>query len=358
MADMDFDDRYPAMFQAGGDRLPAVKTAPAVSSPASPLPLDAVPENLGSLPESVHGTTKVEEAGNSGPANGRQLWSLRALLARGAVAMLCLAAGVFALTATSWIPAARMARPEDHLGMTVVPWGWLIFSAAAPLIVAGLGMVVALLFLGTLNRPNIVGRLRAGIAALAAGALALALLGLFFDTLFPDRVSMSIDPDGSHWPIPWQYFLDEARPALAVLGLAGLAALAVFRPARVEAGEVWADRVPSGTTPSAKAALGVGVVFLGGAAIALFAQWMFPLSMAIETVVQGDYTTQSTPWPQRLIPLAGPLTMVGAATLFWGALIMGSSRQRPRKLASNGGEPDSIARDGQGQAELHGQAGI
>lgn len=355
---MDFDERYPAMFQPGGDRLPAPITVPVpmpvpvpaaapAPAPAPPMPLDPPSGSAGNLLEESQDTPAAEDAdGSRIPASAatRPPWSPRTWAAGVAAALLCLAAGLFALTATTWIPASRMTRPEDYLGMSVLPWGWLLLGAAAPLVVAGLGMLALMLFLGSRQFPNNTRTLRAGVAAIAAAALVLAVLGIFFDQLFPGQMQITINPASPQWPVPWQAFLTQAMASFAVLGLTILAVLAVLRPAPGDPDTEPPVGAPSGTSPregapsnsassnsapSAKAAWLVGLVFLGFAAFALFAQLMFPLSMAVQTVVQGDYTTQTTPWPQRIVTFAAPLTLAGAGSLLWGVLI-GTTSQRPQ----------------------------
>lgn len=352
---MDFDDRYPAMFQPGGDGLTVSKAMPVpapaqAAAPASapPMPLNPPPARAGDLLETSQDAPAVEttvgdQSGSAGSADQQPPWSVRTWVAGVAAALLCLAAGFFALTATTWIPASRLAKPEDYLGMSVLPWGWLLLDAAAPLVVAGLGMLALMLFLGSRHFPNNARTLRAGLAAIAAAALVLAVLGIFFDQLFPGQMQISIDPANPQWPVPWQAFLTQAMTSFAVLGLTVLTVLAVLRPvpgdpdpeppAGAQSEPAPTERAPSKSAPSAKAASLVGLVFLGFAAFALFAQLMFPLSMAVQTLVQGDYMSQTTPWPQRIMSLAAPLTLVGAAALLWGVLI-GATSQRPPKNMS------------------------
>lgn len=349
---MDFDDRYPAMFHPGGDGLPVPKAVPvpaaalAAAPPATapPMPLDPPPARAGNLLEKNQDapaveTTVGEESGSAGSTDQQPPWSVRTWVAGFAAALLCLAAGIFALTATTWIPASRIAKPEDYLGMAVLPWGWLLVDAAAPLVVVGLGMLALMLFLGSLHFPNNARTLRAGVAAIGAAMLLLGIVGIFFDQLFPSPMVMTIDPRNPQRPVPWQLFLGQSTSSFMVVGLLALAVVAVLRPAHVDpdaeppAGAP-AGNASSGTAPSAKAAWLVGLALLGFAAFALFAQLMFPLSMAIETLVEGDHMSQTTPWPQRIIPLAGPCILVGAGTLLWGVLIGATSQRRPNNMSA------------------------
>ncbi|MEO8220406.1 MAG: hypothetical protein ABI563_06445 [Specibacter sp.] len=168
MGNLDFDDRYPAMFQPGGDGLPVSKAVP-VPAPAQTsvlpaaaqhVPLDPPPARAGNLLEKSRDAPAVEttggdEPGSAGSADKQPPWSVRTWVTGVAAALLCLVAGFFALTATTWIPASRIAKPEDYLGMAVLPWGWLLVDAAAPLVVAAIGAAMLLASFGpTLSELN------------------------------------------------------------------------------------------------------------------------------------------------------------------------------------------------------------
>ncbi|POH74266.1 hypothetical protein CVS27_06800 [Arthrobacter glacialis] len=308
MGNMGFDDRYPAMFQPGGDGLPVQKSAPLDSVPATgTATLVADEQHLDGL-----------EVPESKPSNDP--WTSRTWVVGISAALLSIAAGIFVLNASTVIPASRTAKPEDFLGMSVTPWGWLILDLGVPLIVAGAALVVFMLFLGSRQHPSYAKAMRAGMAAIGIGALVSAVLAVFYHNFFPFTMEALSGSSFRDWPIPWVNILNQAMPILAVFGLSVLVVLVVVRPTGTS----------GGLASSAKAAMVAGVSLLACAAFVLFAQLMFPLALGTQSVSDGMF--QDIPWPQKIVALAAPLTLVGAGTLLWGVLIRVSSQHPANNL--------------------------
>ncbi|MFQ4148289.1 hypothetical protein AAGW05_06280 [Arthrobacter sp. LAPM80] len=83
------------------------------------------------------------------------------------------------------------------------PWDFLIFPAALPLILAGVGLLAALLLLGSRQQPRHSYMMRAGIALMGAAALMGAYVAFFYEEIFPAATIVTTHPADPQWPILW-----------------------------------------------------------------------------------------------------------------------------------------------------------
>ena len=367
MGNLDFDERYPAMFQRGGGQTgefvapeqllpehlhdgyllpepePAVQHAPSLERGMAVAVMPAEvsvgevtiapaqgPVRNGPGEAAQTGMLAVELLEFAGAAAARpgelhQNWRVRSWVICVAAALSCVGVGLFCLTAISFIPASRSGSVAAFPGMAVTPWGWLILHVASPLILAGVGLLATLLLLGSLKYPHHAQALRIGLALLGVGALVVAFIGFFYTQIFPEGAYAMADSAKAQWSIPWSSFLYQSKLGLSVLGLSVLAVLLIMRTGE---GRIYA-------TVTGKTACMTGAVLLGGAAFVLFLQRMFPLTMGVKTVVVDGMPHQSIPWPQQILEFSGPLALVGAGTLLWGVLILATSQPPVSALATD-----------------------
>ena len=318
MSTGDFDERYPAMFQPGGERADAEPTVQVAQLPRfNPEILDRDSGTSQRIdPE------RLAEPAQVGYPDGWDIsvrethWSVRSWFFGLGAVVLIFGAAAFCLMAAVLIPSARSVDPNDFHGIMVTPWGFVIYPGAPAFFTAGLGMVAAMFLLGSLHYGEQAHWLRAGLAMVALVALTCGTVAVFGATLMPE---VYFDParyqEGAN-SIPWPLMLQLGKEPLLVLGFTIAAVMMVVRTKRKR----------RAAAVSAKAAVVVGVIFIGAALWAWFAPQLFPLQLGseIRSLHGIDYSTM--PWPQTITQIGGPLTMVGAGALLWGVLLLATSR--------------------------------
>ncbi len=130
-----FDDRYPAIFQPGGNELPRA-SAPARRE-------DPAPEPGHPGPQRTEDPEPADVPAEQATGTPRPLWIWCVPLA---AALAMLAAGIFALTAQYWLQPSMVARPANSLGVVPEPRGQRVNRATPALLSVGLGLLAASFF--------------------------------------------------------------------------------------------------------------------------------------------------------------------------------------------------------------------
>lgn len=331
MRNGNFDERYPAMFQPGGDG-PDSAGEPAAHSPAAPPEPDekrhAVQANSGP------GYTTEAGPGETGGHGDGPAWRWWVPLAA-AVAMI--AAGLFALTAQYWLPPSMEMDPAAFQGIVLQPWGQLIYPAAPALLGTGTGILGALILMASRRSAAAEPPLRAAMAVLAALAGAAGWVFLFATYLFPEVIFDGYDSNGRPPPMPWTYLVMPVGTWLLSVALLLLATLLTV-PRRWHSGRPEGDALPLGGRPSAGRALVFGVVATVAGVLTLFAPYLFPLATGTTTIeVSAGNTVSQAGWATVAQFVSGPLLLAGLVILAWALLHLALS-------------PRSAGHQGQGEA--------
>lgn len=317
MANKSFDERYPAMFQPGGEGHPVMFQPGGDGPETGPEPATArvshenQPEQLPAPPTAARtdGTLSTDGAA----------WRWWLPLAA-AVAMI--AAGLFALTAQYWLPASVTVDPAAFHGIVLQPWGQMIYPAAPALLGTGIGVLGALLLMASRRNAAAESRLRGATAVLAALAGAAGWVSLFATYLFPEVTYNynGMDGSGQQPPMPWTYLMMPVGTWLLSVAVLLLAALFAV-PRRWQDGEPGGEGRPVGGHPSAGRALVLGAAAAVAGILALFAPYLFPLATGSTTIeVSTGNTISQSGWPFMGQFLAAPLLLSGLLVLAWAVL--------------------------------------
>ncbi|ALE07135.1 hypothetical protein AL755_19410 [Arthrobacter sp. ERGS1:01] len=390
MEHVEFDERYPAIFQPGGDELPRTAhtaAAPIFAPPATtpqttnePAPLIQAPARPLVAPTVSAPPVPVSRAVRVAPAHERFVPEQAPLPPAGQPAPAVQAAHVSPATSdavdagegTASHPAAGLpgetgtqAQPDEILpGARRIHWS---------------------------TRSWVVG-MGAGLLAIAAGVFC-----LFAAVLIPSSRSVAGDGSDGMRMVTWVTFLTSVAPSLVIAGLGMVAAmfivgsrhytararwlwagaavvgviatvgavLAMFSPNlfakymyfEAESGGysssslmmlMYSAMQPltvfglsvlavvaivrpgasrAGAVASGPAALLAGGMLLVGAVVALFAPQLFPRSMSSTTQTMGDMTFSTIPWPTIVSGSGSSVALVGAGIFLWGVLIQATSRR-------------------------------
>lgn len=314
MGTQHFDERYPAMFQPGGEALPAgahwpVKpvAAPApvaeqASVPAASrateqqLHLDAPPAAL----EPAESVIPVAAGPVAAPTNSpRLMWHVPAVL--GGVLLLM---GVLLPVVPYWFVKPSGLADGNHLGPEM--WSYIAAQAAAPMVGVGAGALALLLFLYTQRHPTRREGLRRLFATASAAVLAAALFAQFATYLYPPIQQESVDPVSGEPAIfssvsTFVYILGFFAFGLLLVGLLMLAALAITH------------------RTSLIRAYAVGLLLLAAAVFSQFAEQIFPNVPYSTHYFEGG--NRGLPgWPAWLPMLTPALVAAGVIVIACAAL--------------------------------------
>ncbi|WP_246295182.1 hypothetical protein [Arthrobacter wenxiniae] len=324
--DSGFDERYPAIFQPGGEGLPRAFAGPAESGPPDTGPAEfataelpqpqqpSVDRPAGALPagdqsvdpavESGAGDEPQDAAGTGHAVPGPVPWTARTWVLGLGTGMATIVLGVLCLLPKK-APALDPATASYVLVTLFFPLTDKVVALGPVIIIAGMCLLVAMFLTGAPRHPRASPWLRGGAALVAAAAMAAAGLSLFAVTLRPDiLLSMFGSPEGSSVSYPWFQLTTIATMPLALFGLFAGSAVAIVRPA-----------VDGRNSLSTARAVATGAVLLAGAAVSFYAPQIFTGSMASGTFGSGEDGVPLTPWPVTLIQLGPYLLLVGLAAL-------------------------------------------
>lgn len=345
MKNSEFDERYPAIFQAGGEQheRSAVPPAPASVKPRAvaadeparrPPVLEPVSRDPKYLPDNRPTTPDSDMSADEPPtvstmstvASNPAPWPAWRWLIPVGVALFLLAAGVFCLGAQYWVPASLKIDPSKFHGLNVQPWGLFVYQAAPFLFGGGAGIIGGILFLASRRwaaRETIL-RTAFGLFALAVGVA--GWVTNFAMVFFPEAsYQRTTDYTGAPQPAPLAYVLMSCGVWLLCLALVMLAVLFVvprrWRHEWPEAGDGAHQNVPTDRGPSAGRGLVFGVAALALSVFVLFAPYMFPMSTGVQTVQTADGGTYSQQaWAALAQGLLIPLMLAGMIVLSWACI--------------------------------------
>ncbi|WP_288024759.1 hypothetical protein [Arthrobacter sp.] len=340
-----FDERYPAIFQPGGEGLPRAFAGPAESGPPGTGPAEFGTEELpqpqqpsGNQPAGV--LPSVDLAAESGAGDDSQDAAETGLAVPGPAPwtartwVLGLGAGVAAIVLgllcllPKKTPALDPATANYVLVTLFFPLTDKVVALGPVIIIAGMGLLVAMFLTGAPRHPRASPWLRGAAALVAVAAMTAAGFSLFAVTLHPEVLSsMFGSPEGSSVSYPWFQLTTIATVPLALFGLFAGAAVAIVQPD--------ADGRNSLSTARAVA---TGVVLLVGAAVAFYAPQIFTGSLGSSTFGSGEDGVPLTPWPVTLIQVGPHLLLVGLAALLL-AVYLRLTAQR----VETGADPDVAA---------------
>lgn len=307
-----FDDRYPAIFQPGGNELPRA-SPPARRDDPAPEPGAPGPQRAQD-PEPVDA---VAEQGTPRPLR-LTLW-----LVPLAAALAMLVAGLFALTAQYWLEASMVAGLADSRGVVPEPWGQRVYPAAPALLSVGLGLLAALLFLASRLRSHTeaAGRTAFGVFALLIGLA--GWIAQYAFVLLPEQANFAgAAYDGSPRRTPWTYVVMACGPQFLVLALVMLAVLVVVPRLWQEdpAAEDQAGLVQAPGKPSVRRGAWFGAGAVAAGLLALFAAVLFPPLKTARTRALESTEGYITPWSDLMQFMAPPLMLAGLGVLAWAAI--------------------------------------
>lgn len=344
MGSQEFDRRYPAMFQPGGedgadelfvpsplphrehadaqlqDTAGAQALAPAGPSLAGAFEVSARRQDeahSAGEPDELNGPGRGDVKTARGPVRVIE-WSARTWTLCLAVILLTFAGSAFCMVAVQVIPGAASVDPTQFHGMMVAPWGSLILPGTSALLTAALGMLAGLFFAAARHYTARAWWCQGAAAAVGLAALAGGFLGMFSEMLFAETLYNPRTYQGNYY-FPWFIVFQQAAWQLLLLGLGILALVAIVRLGR--------GGVPA--TPSAGGALWTGILMVCAGVWTWFALQFYPLAEGRMVNLDGQQPYMMQPWTTIISQAGGPLIAVGSAALFWWVFILATTRRTP-----------------------------
>lgn len=316
MGEQQFDERYPAMFQPGGEAAPAHLQWPVTSETA---PTTIRDHTASGPPAAVGGFSPIGHESPNRPALADETASepvaapASAPAAAGArlagwvaacVAVLLVAAGI----TIAAIPAAMSQSQMNPQGYDpIMMWVYTAGQAGAPMVGVGLGTLAAILLLNILLHPQRAEGLRR-LFAIATAAVLFAGFYAQFAVFFMQPVPQKM----------YDSFGNEGYTVISTPVAATAMSMVAFGPLLV--GLLMLAVVAAGRQLSPLRLSLVGLAMLAAAVAAQFAPAMFPDSlMAAQTFEPG--TQPMVAWPYWLPGLTPSLVAAGASVLAGAALM-------------------------------------
>lgn len=343
MGNSNFDQRYPAMFQPGGEDHPAEQYFPeALPQPPLPRPPATGASIRAATAPTVNpfGSQRVSEVFLEPPVQAYQAdgdeelfpapineaptapytrrvsqWSARSWIICSLAIMLVFAGSTFCFFATFLIPSSLTTDATAFHGMLVVAWGQVIFPGGPALLAAGLGMLAAMFLLAARSYPRLAWRLQgtAGLAALVA--IGLGSVGLFAERLFTELLYSPGSYQSGSNPLPWYSVFSMTASLLLILGPIMLALVVVLPPGRKGAPRA----------PAPKTTFWTGALITAIGVWAWFSPQLFPLARGVKVSFMEGQTVETQPWTYSLSQAGAPIIFVGTLVLFWWVLILATT---------------------------------
>ena len=326
MGNPDFDKRYPAMFQQGGEadldagrvsepeQDEATESAVPLQSPAPKAVSTRLAQpNAERTPEPFPGTASEEDLRGAQdvpepvPESGRH-WNGRAWLQGLGVSVLVVAVGLFCWTAQFLLPTARTTAPDDFHGLMVVPWGSALVDVGVWLLVPGVAAFVLLLLMGARHYARFSRWLHTAVLVLGLAAAAVAWISLASIRLFVEQFHTygQQQVNEGEAVIDWPYILSMSTYPLIILALGILAAWVIVRP--------------NGTISGAAAA-GVAAVLLVAGFLGTFSVQLFPIASRPESLMLGDSSIDVPSWTYLWSQASPQILAVAAAALLCAMVV-------------------------------------
>ncbi len=358
MGKQQFDERYPTMFQPGGESVPDHLQWPvqpgsgpgmdhghAVSLPPA-VPAALQPAHHGSPDGSVHSgwapglpaadsesaTEAVIGAAAHDMESGGQAaaapaaWPTPAWWVPAAVGTFLFAAGLVIVG----IPVMMSGSTDDPNSMNMAQmWVYTAGQVASPLIGAGLGALAAVLFLNIRVRPKRAEGLRRLFAIATAAVLFAGFYAQFAMFLLQPVPEQSYDS-----------FSGQSYTVINTPAVATALSMVAFGPLLV--GFLMLAALSAVRRPSRLRAYLVGLSFLGAAAVAQFAPQIFPDIPPTTQYFEGGNQAVAA-WPFWLPGLAPSLLAAGALVLAVTALFPALAAAVRMPVPAPVGEPPAVA---------------
>ena len=341
MGNSNFDQRYPAMFQPGGEDHPAEQYFPqppeqqVPERQEQPQPPELSPE------QQTHPSTATGAKASVAPVPGMKppgedelnpeqideplaapapvtrrvnRWSTRSWIICGLAIVLVFAGSAFCFSATALIPGSASLDPTRFHGIMVVPWGQVIFLGGPALLTAGLAILAAMFLLAARGYPRLAWQFQA-----VAGVAGLVTLGLGLMAVFSDRLFTNLLYDPANFqmgsnPLPWYSVFALAASHLMILGPVVLALVVILHPGK--------QGTPGAATP--KTTFWTGVLITAAGIWVWFSPQFFPLARGARLEML-DQNITTAPWTYSLSQAGGPLVLVGTLVLFWWVFIVATT---------------------------------
>lgn len=326
MSKQPFDDRYPAMFQPGGEAMPAgihlpVTPADTIAPAAAPAAVPVMPQAPGQystasdaqealaatgLPipaaAGLAGTEPVDSNATADPGAGAKspwlLWRVPAI-----VGALLLSLGVLLPVLPFWIAKSSGDPNEMYAGEM---WAYVASQAAAPMVGVGAGALALLLFLYTQQHPTRREGLRRLFAIASAAVLAAGLFAQFATYIYPPIRHESVDSLSGQ-----STFFMSPSTFVSLLGLFAFGPLVV--------GLLMFAALAISHKTSLIRAYTVGLLLVAVAVFSQFAQKIFPNVPLSTQYYEGG--NQGIPgWPSMLPMLTPALVAAGVIVIAAAAL--------------------------------------
>ncbi len=380
MSKPNFDERFPSMFQPGGEApglpiwVPAANkvevsgtdSAEIGASAGNPQEQDPLTgparKNENAAQTALPQNPSTQDPPVPSPQEQQpQPWQPLLWISALAASALMLAAGVFALTAQYWLPSSMEMDPSKFQGIQLQPWGQVIFAAAPPLLGTGIGIPAALLFLASRRKAAWEKALRTTFAVVAAVVGTASWIGLFATVMFPEAALRWAGGGSRGLALPWTYLVSFSGTWLLSVAVLMLAVLFVVprrwrqpvpehamtddagEPAPVDDDTQYNDANypgenppgwrPATAGPSPVRGLWFGAAMVAAGMFAMFAPYMFPLATGTVVVELGDgRQTTHQDWAVSAQNLVTPLLLAGFVVMGW-ALVHVATRPRRRPAA-------------------------
>lgn len=333
-----FDDRYPAVFQPGGELLPPEVQAPAQSRDKATSKVEKADDSFPSPTVglgTVGGPFFLEQQQRLDvPLESVEsmttpsLWSFRTWLAGLGAALLTMGAGVFCLTVGFWIPSARRIGSSQGSMYGGAAWGMNMAAAGIPLITASIAMLALLFILGSRHYRTKERLLRMCTAMVGVACLVLAAIAMFADRVFPNAVFVEAEENAYALMQIWSLATGTARLPLTALGLTILVV-------------VWLLPTITCHEQIRSRAMKSGLVLLAVGFIMIFAPQLFPEATSVPLSGSNDIVFPSPPWTHSVSGVASSVVFVGAASLLLGVVFMLIPSRNQNRLEASG-EPDTL----------------
>lgn len=370
MGNNNFDQRYPAMFQPGGEDhvsqqyfpQPPPEPDQQPQQPATSASVRVarapVARTSGGQPEAavVEQAVQVHEPDGddeltpdliheefAAPSPGRvSHWSTRSWIICGLAIVLVFAGSAFCFFATMLIPGSASLDPTAFHGVMVIPWGYVIFLGGPALLTAGLGMLAVMFLLAARHYPRRAWHFQAAAGLVGLVTLGLALMAVFSEQFFTELLYNPIDYQLDSNPLPWYSAFASSASQLLILGPAILALAVILHPDKKGS--------PGAATP--KTTFWTGALITAAGVWAWFCPQLFPLARGVSVDYLEDQRFLTSPWTFSLSQAGGPIILVGSLVMFWWVLILATTHRLPEEddaqaSANASASANAIAIDGE-----------
>ncbi|WP_146073198.1 cytochrome d ubiquinol oxidase subunit II [Arthrobacter sp. N199823] len=244
-------------------------------------------------------------------------WSARSWVVASLAILVVFAGSAFCLFATFLIPSSASPNATAFHDVLVIPWGNMIFPGGPAFLAAGLGMFAAMFLLAARHYPTLAWRFQAVAALGGLVTLGIGLMAVFSEHLFSQLLYKLPNYQENSNPLQWYTVFALTAVQLMILGPIILALVVVLRPGR--------KGTPGTVTP--KTTFWTGTCITAAGVWAWCTPQLFPLARGTTVKLMEGQQIETMPWTYNLSQTGGPLILVGTAVLFWWVLILATSHR-------------------------------